>query len=61
MGQTKDSINILGNGEYHRALTIKVATLATSGPHVSEMISKVNARVPLSMPLLTKATSGRFE
>jgi len=41
-------------------LTMNVADFATSEPHVSAMISKVNAFVPTSIPLLTKISSGRL-
>lgn len=37
---------------------MKVATLATSGPHVSAMMSSVRACVPISIPLLTKMNRG---
>ena len=37
---------------------MNVATFATSGPHVSAMISSVRARVLISMPLLTKMSNG---
>lgn len=40
-------------------LTIKVATFAILGPHVSAMISKVNAFVAVSIPLFTKMNNGR--
>ena len=36
----------------------KVATFATSGPQVSAMISRVRARLVVSIPLLTKMRRG---
>lgn len=41
-------------------LTMNVATLAISGPHVSAMISRVRAWVLISIPLLTKISRGTF-
>lgn len=40
--------------------TMNVAAFATSAPHVSAMISKVNAFVPTSIPLFTKIRRGRL-
>lgn len=37
---------------------MKAAAFAMSGPHVSAIISSVRARVPISIPLLTKIKSG---
>jgi hypothetical protein len=39
---------------------MNVATRAMSGPQASTMISKVRARVEISMPLLTKMSKGRL-
>lgn len=41
-------------------LTMNVATLAMSLPHVSAMISRVNALLLISMPLFTKMSRGKF-
>lgn len=41
-------------------LTMKAATFAIFGPHVSAIISSVRAFVAISIPLLTKINSGRF-
>ena len=40
------------------SLTMNVEAFAMSGPHVSAIISSVNARVLVSMPLLTNMSSG---
>lgn len=39
---------------------MKVAALANAGPQVSVMISRVNAFVPISIPLFTKTSRGCF-
>ena len=44
--------------EWDITLTMKAAARAMAGPHVSTMISRVNAWVPTSMPLLTNMKSG---
>jgi len=44
----------------NRICTMNVAALATSEPHVSTIISKLNAFVPTSIPLFTKIRSGRL-
>ncbi len=39
---------------------MNVETFATSGPHVSAIMSSVRACVPISIPLLTKIINGSF-
>lgn len=43
-----------------RRPTMNVAARAMSPPHVSAMISRVRACVPVSMPLLTKIIKGNL-
>lgn len=54
-------VDIMWDADVRNALTMNVAALAICGPHVSAMISRVNAWVPISMPLLTNIKRGSFD
>jgi len=63
--QKKDLTEIWGSADQEKLgelklRTMNVAAFAISDPHVSAIISSVNAFVPTSIPLLTKISIGRL-